>query len=74
MVDGPSSAIGRVGFGLVALNCKGEVTAKAFGTPQSWIDSVPGAEAWAVYEALRNTVPGSSVRSDCLSGQSVQVW
>ena len=67
MVDGPSSAIGRVGFGIVALNEEGEVTAKAFGTPPGWINTVPGAEAWALYEALRNMVPGASIRSESAS-------
>ena len=65
MVDGPSPDIGRVGFGIVAINEEGEVVAKGFGTPPAWINSVPGAETWALYEALRNMVPGSSIRSDC---------
>ena len=32
-----------------------------------WIDSVPGAEAWALCEALRHSVPGAELWSDCLS-------
>ena len=67
MIDGPSTLTGRVGYGLVAINNDGEVTAKAFGTPPQWIDSVPGAEAWALLEALRNSVPGCRIRSDCES-------
>ena len=66
-MEGTSSAIGRVGFGVVALNAQGEVVAKAFGTPPMWINSVPGAETWALYEALRNMIPGASIRSDCAS-------
>ena len=67
MVDGPTKAVGRVGFGFVAYDEEGAICAKAFGTPPCWIDSVPGAEAWAVAEALRNAVPGVSIWSDCLS-------
>ena len=67
MVDGPTAEIGRVGFGFVAMDENGTITAKAFGTPPSWIDTVPGAEAWALHEAVRNMVPGCKIRSDCAS-------
>ena len=65
MVDGPTAEMGRVGFGFVATNEEGTITARAYGTPPSWIDTVPGAEAWAVHEAIRNMVPGCKIRSDC---------
>ena len=45
MVDGPTKALGRVGFGFAAYDNEGTLIAKAFGTPPRWIDSVPGAEA-----------------------------
>ena len=67
MIDGPSTTTGRVGYGFAALDAEGNVTAKAYGTPPQWINSVPGAEAWALFEALRNSVPGCRIRSDCES-------
>ena len=67
MVDGPSKDLGRVGFGFAAYDIEGKMVAKAYGTPPRWIDSVPGAETWAVAEALRTSVPGITIWSDCLS-------
>ena len=67
MIDGPDKILGRVGFGLMAFDEDGTVTAKAHGTPPSWIDSVPGAETWALCEALRNSAPGAAIWSDCLA-------
>ena len=67
MVDGPGKELGRVGFGFAAYDHEGTLTAKAFGTPPHWINSVPGAEAWALCEALRHSVPGAELWSDCLS-------
>ena len=57
MIDGPTKTIGRVGFGMAAFDNEGILIAKAFGTPPRWIDSVPGAEAWAVSEAIRHSIP-----------------
>ena len=61
MVDGPSQAVGRVGFGFAAYDKEGNITAKAYGTPPGWIESVPGAETWAVAEALRHSIPGITI-------------
>ena len=58
MIDGPTKSISRVGFGFVAYDGDGNVVAKAYGTPPAWIDTVPGAETWAVAEAMRHSVPG----------------
>ena len=67
MIDGPTRTLSRVGFGFAGYDEEGNVIAKAFGTPPAWIDTVPGAEAWAVVEALRNSVPGIIIWSECLS-------
>ena len=67
MIDGPSKVTGRVGYGFIAYSEDGVITAKAFGVPPRWIDSVPGAEAWALAEALRCSMPGVTIWSDCLS-------
>ena len=61
MIDGPSKELGRVGFGFMAYDEDDNIVAKAFGTPPYWIDSVPGAETWALAEALRNSAPGVSI-------------
>ena len=37
----------------------------ARGIPPSWVIDIPGAEAWALYQARSNAEPGSSFRSDC---------
>ena len=67
MLDGPTKQLGRVGFGFAAVDAQGQITAEAYGTPPDWIDSVPGAETWALLEALRNMTPGAKIRSDCES-------
>jgi len=67
MVDGPTIDLSRVGFGFAAFDLHGERTASAYGTPPWWIDSVPGAETWALDQALRCSFPGARTWSDCLS-------
>ena len=37
----------------------------ARGTPPSWVIDIPGAEAWALYQAGSKAEPGSTFRSDC---------
>jgi len=65
MIDGPTKLLGRVGFGLAAIGQQGQVNALAYGVPSCWVDTVPGAEAWAIYEALKVSVPGTPIWSDC---------
>ena len=67
MVDGPTKALGRVGFGFAAYDGEGRLVAKAYGAPPGWIDSVPGAETWAAAAALKQSIPGITLWSDCLS-------
>ena len=64
-LDGPSSLLARLGWAFVVLDNQGMVVAAAAGVPPPWIDSIPGAEAWAILQAI--TRCGATVRivSDC---------
>ena len=42
-----------------------QITAKAYGVVPRWIDSVAGAEAWALADALRCSMPVVTISSDC---------
>ena len=66
MVDGHTTALGRVGFGFVAYSEEEQITAKAYGVVPRWIDSVAGAEAWALADALRCSMPVVTIWSDYL--------
>ena len=70
MVDGPPCLDGlcrRLGWAIVALDDDGNITASACGAPAMWIDTVYGAELWALWQAARLAMPGTSFRTDCLS-------
>ena len=70
MIDGPPYLDGlcrRLGWALVALDQAGNITASAYGAPATWIDTVYGAELWALWQAARLAAPGTSFRTDCLS-------
>jgi hypothetical protein len=67
MIDGSSKSLGRVGFGFAAYNEDGQLTAKAYGTPPAWIDTVPGAETWALAAAIEHSMAGVKIWSDCKS-------
>jgi hypothetical protein len=56
MIDGTTKLIGRVSFGLAAIGPQGQVNALAYGVPPCWNESAPGAEARAIYEALRMSI------------------
>lgn len=65
--DGPDRRTGRAGWAFVALDDTGAVVAAAFGVPPPWIRSIHGAELWALYAALRCSLPGVAFRSDRLA-------
>ena len=70
MIDGPPCLDGlcrRLGWSFVALDNHGNITASACGVPAICIDTVYGAELWALWQAARVAMPGSSFRIDCLS-------
>ena len=70
MIDGPPYLDGRcrrLGWAFVVLDQQGNIIAAAHGAPARWIDTVYGAELWALWQAARLAAPGSSFRTDCLS-------
>ena len=70
MIDGRYAGLARVGFGVLAVAADGRILAAGFGTPPAWVRTVPGAEAWAIFVALRFSVAPSGVISDCLGAVS----
>ena len=62
--DGPTEDLGRTGWGFVAYSSQGKLRAAAYGVPPPWIRSIHGAEMWALFAALRVSLPGTRFRSD----------
>ena len=70
MVDGPPYLDGicrRLAWAFVALDRHGMVTASAHGAPSAWVESIYGAELWALMMAALHATCGSALRTDCLS-------
>ena len=56
-VDGPPYLDGlckRLSWAFVAVDQGGSITASARGAPAQWIDTVYGAELWALWQAARH--------------------
>ena len=66
LLDGHYGSHGRVGFGILALGADDQILAAVYGTPPVWITTVPGAEAWALYAALRHSITAGGVVTDCM--------
>ena len=62
-----SAALSTVGFGVLAVDDHNEIVAAGYGTPPSWISTIPGVEAWAIYIALQHSISARSITTDCLS-------
>ena len=62
--DGPTEDLGRTGWGFISYDPEGKIRAAAFGVPPPWIRSIHGAEMWALFAALRCSLPGGIYRSD----------
>ena len=62
--DGPNELLTRAGFGFIVYDQHGTVKAAACGVPPPWVNSIHGAELWALYAALRISLPGVTYRSD----------
>ena len=69
LLDGGWDGYQALGWAFVAINEHGEVLAAAFGVPPRWIDSIQGAELWAVHMALQAIDLPSALYTDC---QTVQ--
>ncbi len=65
--DSYSRRMCRCGWSFVAVDAEANVIAAAHGVPPKWVDSIPGAEAWALIQAANVACPGSVYKSDCLS-------
>ena len=55
------------GWAFVARDAEGTTVAAAHGVPPAWVRSVNAAETWALAQAARSSLPGSSFKSDCLA-------
>ena len=69
LIDGAWAGYQSLGWAFVAINEHGEVLAAAYGVPPKWVDSIQGAELWAVHMALQSIGMPSAVYTDC---QTVQ--
>ena len=56
---------GRLGWAFVVLAPDGSVVAAAFGRPPWWVDSIHGAELWALAMATEYCLPFLPFRTDC---------
>ncbi len=63
--EGRSRRLRRLGWSFVAVGPSGQVVASACGAPPPWIDSVAGAEAWALVQAATAAKPGAVFKTDC---------
>jgi len=57
--------LSRCGWAFVCIDHTGRVIARAYGVPPPWIVDIPGAESWALLQALHCSEPGSEFRLDC---------
>ena len=64
----PQTPFQRVGAGMVALD-NGIPVALATATPPPWIDTIPGAEAWALYAVLSMCFQLPRINTDCLGNR-----
>ena len=59
----------RRGWAFTAVD-GGVVVASAYGLPPAWIRSIPGAETWALLQAMQVSMPGNPFRTDCQAVQT----
>ena len=64
----PSTPFHRVGAGMVGI-AGGVPRAVAWAIPPPWIDTIPGAEAWALYVVLSICVRLPQVTTDCMGNR-----
>ena len=70
-LDGPTALLRRTGWALVALDAVGTVRASANGVPPQWVDSIFGAESWAILQVVTHAVSPPKIHTDCLSALTV---
>ena len=67
LIDADLDGCERLGWAFVALDSHGCEIAAASGVPPPWINSISGAEAWALLMAARAAAPGSVYVTDSLN-------
>ena len=67
LLDADLPGCARLGWAFVAVDGSGNTVAAASGVPPPWIDSITGAEAWALLMAARSASHGSAYRTDSLN-------
>ena len=65
--DGEVQELGREGWAFTAFDDQGTTVGAAFGVPPPWVKGIEGAEAWALLQALRFSLPAECTYwVDCL--------
>ena len=67
LIDREYDGCARLGWAFVAVDTRGNHIGAASGVAPSWIDSISGAEAWALLMAARAAAPGSNYVTDSLT-------
>ena len=62
--------IAAPGWAFVAFDVQGAVVAAAYGVPPSWVDTIQGAELWAVQMVLASTTLPEKIYTDCKTVQA----
>ena len=65
-MDGPAATLSRTGIGFAAVDPKGKLIAYGYAVPPWWVDTTPGAEAWALNIVLKATLRRKAVVTDCM--------
>ena len=63
--DGHDARAARLGWAVIGLDERGVKVVEARGVPPGWVRDIPGAEAWALYQAGTIAEPGSAFKCDC---------
>ena len=69
LLDGQWAGCAALGWTFVALDDNDCVVAAAHGVPPRWVDSIQGAELWAVHVALETMLFPEALYTDCLTVQ-----
>ena len=65
LVDASWEGYQALGWAFVAIDSEGKVLAAAFGVPPRWVDTIQGAELWAVHMALQTVFLPQELFTDC---------
>ena len=65
LIDASWESYQALGWAFIAIDDDGEILAAAFGVPPKWVDSIQGAELWAVRMALQSVLLPNKLYTDC---------